>query len=241
MNYYEHHMGDYAKDTMHLSLLEHGIYRMLLDRYYSQEGPLPCDVSKVQRLIGARTQEEREAVEAVLDDFFVLTDDGWRNGRADEEIEKAQVKISAARENGRRGGRPKKEPENKQNESENNPAETHWVSSGSDLETQPKAHQTPDTRHQTPITPVGADKPPNPEKFYFEYGKSVLGGKAGGLLTRAKTQIGEAKALSLIRESAEKQSPREYFSAALLNRERWKPPEAEDEYLEGWRTGQSWN
>ena len=96
-------------------------------------------------------------------------------------------------------------------------------------------------REEEEVTPVGADEPPNPEKFYFEYGKSVLGAKAGGLLNRAKTQIGEAKALALIRESAEKQSPREYFSAALLNRERWKPPEAEDEYLEGWRTGQSWN
>ena len=31
VNYYEHHLGDYAKDTGHLSMLEHGAYRIQLD------------------------------------------------------------------------------------------------------------------------------------------------------------------------------------------------------------------
>jgi uncharacterized protein YdaU (DUF1376 family) len=31
VNYYERHIGDYLKDTAHLSLLEHGIYTRLLD------------------------------------------------------------------------------------------------------------------------------------------------------------------------------------------------------------------
>lgn len=26
MNYYERHLGDYARDTGHLSIMEHGVY-----------------------------------------------------------------------------------------------------------------------------------------------------------------------------------------------------------------------
>lgn len=33
MNYYEHHLGDYYRKAKHLTLLEHGAYRMLLDLY----------------------------------------------------------------------------------------------------------------------------------------------------------------------------------------------------------------
>ena len=41
MNYYQRHIGDYARKTMGLSLLEHGIYTLLLDAYYDHEGVLP--------------------------------------------------------------------------------------------------------------------------------------------------------------------------------------------------------
>ncbi len=44
MNYYRHHIGDYRSNTSHLSLLEHGIYRQLLDTYYLSEGPITPDL-----------------------------------------------------------------------------------------------------------------------------------------------------------------------------------------------------
>jgi GST-like protein len=34
MNFYKHHLGDYAAATRHLSLLEHGCYRSMIDLYY---------------------------------------------------------------------------------------------------------------------------------------------------------------------------------------------------------------
>ncbi|HTH08983.1 MAG TPA: YdaU family protein, partial [Acidovorax sp.] len=76
MNYYERHIGDYLKDTAHLSLLEHGVYTRLMDVYYTRESAIPED--QVARLIGARSKEEREALEAVLSEFFERTADGWR-------------------------------------------------------------------------------------------------------------------------------------------------------------------
>ena len=104
MNYYERHLGDYAKDTGHLSILEHGAYTLLLDRYYSTEAGIP--ETQAFRLARARTPEEREAVEVVLAEFFELIDGVWINRRAEEEIQKAKARIEAAKENGRKGGRP---------------------------------------------------------------------------------------------------------------------------------------
>lgn len=84
LNYYERHIGDYLKDTSHLSLLEHGIYTRLLDVYYTREGAIPEE--QAARLIGARTKDEREALQAVLSEFFELTADGWAQQRCEREI-----------------------------------------------------------------------------------------------------------------------------------------------------------
>lgn len=97
MNYFEHHIGDYAAATAHLTLVEDAIYSRLLRRYYLQEEALPADVKQVARLAGARSPEEVEAVQAILGEFFTLTDDGWHNKRADEEIERYQGKQDKAR------------------------------------------------------------------------------------------------------------------------------------------------
>ena len=86
MNYYKRHIGDYAAATRHLSLLEHGVYCMLLDIYYTSERALPVDTRAVQRLVGARSKEEREAVETILEEFFEKGVDGWHQSRCDEEI-----------------------------------------------------------------------------------------------------------------------------------------------------------
>ncbi|WCE06529.1 YdaU family protein [Pseudoxanthomonas sp. JBR18] len=137
MNYYEHHIGDYAAATAHLSLIEDALFSRMLRRYYLQETPLPGDVAQVARLCGARSPDEVAAVGVVLDEFFHLEDDGWHNKRADEEIERYRAKVDAARENGKKGGRPPKKPK-----------ETQPFLPAFDLETQPKAHQTPDTNHQ---------------------------------------------------------------------------------------------
>ncbi|GKT19787.1 YdaU family protein [Acidovorax sp. SUPP2522] len=86
MNYYEHHIGDYAEATQHLSILEDGVYSRLLRKYYATEKPLPVDVIAVQRLVVARSKEEKAAVEVVLQEFFDLREDGWHQARCDDEI-----------------------------------------------------------------------------------------------------------------------------------------------------------
>ncbi|MGH8032715.1 MAG: YdaU family protein [Luteimonas sp.] len=98
MNFYKHHIGDYSAATAHLSFVEDAAYSRLLRIYYRDERPLPCEIKAVQRLAGARSKEEREAVDVVLREFFDHCDDGWRSKRADEEIEKAQAQAETNRQ-----------------------------------------------------------------------------------------------------------------------------------------------
>ena len=106
MNYYKRHLGDYAKDAGHLSLLEHGVYTLLLDRLYGSEKPIPA--ADVYRVIRATSKPEREAADSVLREFFSLADEGWTHPRVAEELLRASEAADKNRENGQKGGRPKK-------------------------------------------------------------------------------------------------------------------------------------
>lgn len=125
MNYYKRHIGDYAAATRHLSILEHGVYCLLLDMYYTTEGPLPVSSKEVCRKLGVRSKDETAAVESVLRDFFTPTDDGWRQARCDAEIAAYKAKEDKNKANGTRGGRPKKIT---QSVSDGNPKITQSVS-----------------------------------------------------------------------------------------------------------------
>lgn len=97
MNYYEHHIGDFLKKTVHLTAVEEGVYRRLLDRYYTTERPLPVDVRECCKLARASTKAERDAVRDVLKDFFSLQEDGHHQNRADQEIARFQEKSAKAK------------------------------------------------------------------------------------------------------------------------------------------------
>ena len=97
MKYYQHHIGDYIKATRHLSPLEDGLYRRLLDQYYSSEAPLPLGLPEVSRLVGAKTAAQKKATESVLNEFFEKNQFGWNNRRADAEILKFRDKSEKAK------------------------------------------------------------------------------------------------------------------------------------------------
>lgn len=96
MNYYKRHLGDYAKDTRHLSLMEHGAFCLLLDYYYATEKAIPDD--RCERIANAYADAERQAVRNVLNEFFVETPEGWRNSKADEVIAESQAKSLKAKQ-----------------------------------------------------------------------------------------------------------------------------------------------
>ena len=112
MNFYKHFLGDYARDTAHLSMLEHGAYRLMLDHYYATGKPLPADMTLLYRICKAASKAERMAVDLIAEQFFPVNDDGTRhNQRADEEIRKASGqadtnrRIAQEREDARKAAR----------------------------------------------------------------------------------------------------------------------------------------
>lgn len=86
MNHYPHHIGDFNSATLHLTFVERALYREMLDLYYDSELPLSLDVVRLARRLRANTDELRDALNILLDEFFVRTDDGWHNHRCDAEI-----------------------------------------------------------------------------------------------------------------------------------------------------------
>lgn len=151
MNFYKHHIGDYRRDTSHLTLIEHGAYRQLLDTYYLNEQPIPLETDLVFRRLLARTETEQQAIMTVLEEFFDRTEGGWVHGRCDAEIAEYHSRADLARANGMRGGRPKK---------------TDPVISGNRQETQTvpaeKANHKPQTKNHKPTAssaaPIDVDR-----------------------------------------------------------------------------------
>lgn len=145
---YLHHISDFIVDTAHLTPLEECFYRRAIDFYYLNEKPLPKETQSVFRRLRAITQEEREAVLNVLQDFFIEQDDGFHNKRCDAEIAEYHLNANKNRENGKKGGRPpKKKPEDNPQTSEavdcENPKETQSVIFGSESETQKNLNRKP--------------------------------------------------------------------------------------------------
>lgn len=103
--WYAHYPGDYGRDTAHLSLVQHGAYRLLLDHYYSTANPLPSDVTALHRICRAFAQTERDAVDVVLAEFFELRADGYHNARADVELARRGKIRERLSKSGRRGAK----------------------------------------------------------------------------------------------------------------------------------------
>lgn len=119
MHYYSFHIGDYRAATAHLSNEEDLAFRRLLDMYYDTEEPIPLDTQWVSR----RLRVGIDTLVSVLNDMFVHTENGWTHSRCDAEIAHYHELAQRNRENGKKGGRPKK-PSGLPVESQNEPKET---------------------------------------------------------------------------------------------------------------------
>jgi uncharacterized protein YdaU (DUF1376 family) len=149
MHYYKFNVGNYYRHTHNLTLMEDLAYRRMLDKYYLNESPLPNDVKKIARLIGMR--DNQEEISLVLEDFFTLSECElyWENETASKVIGKYQADAKTAAENGKKGGRPRKETQNK-------PSgllkETQPKPNANPEESEPKANKEPLTINNKQIT-----------------------------------------------------------------------------------------
>ena len=170
MHYYKRNLGDYYKKAGRLSILQHGVFNLLMDACYDREQFPTLD--EAIEWVWASTSEEIEAVEFVLKRFFTLEDGVYVQKRIKEELADYANQKAINSANGKKGGRPKKEPKDTDSEAKKTQSvieETHRVY----LETEKKPNQEPRTKNHKPITREGGNpltplaRPPD-EKFAMD-------------------------------------------------------------------------
>lgn len=96
MNYWERLVGDWKRDTAHLSLEQKGAYGELLDFYYANERALPNDFEALCRITGARSENEVQAVHTVIKGFFYIAEDGlYHQKKADLMIQRRRDYLAS--------------------------------------------------------------------------------------------------------------------------------------------------
>lgn len=91
MYFYNFHIADFNAATRHLTHLERAFYRDLIDMYYDTEKAITGDLPKLERLLLVKTDDEKQALQSVLDEFFVIKTDEhgkshYHNKRIDREL-----------------------------------------------------------------------------------------------------------------------------------------------------------
>ncbi len=205
MHYYTRHLGDYTMSTAHLSMMEHGAYTLLLDQHYATEKPLPTDMNMLCRILRASSKVEMAAIKTVLEQFWTLTETGWVQKRAQEEMLRYAERTVINKATGLRGGRPKK-----------NTHETEHITesvSESLTEREPNRNPIPTTNtNKNPNTPP--TRPPSTGKTPPQKRTAAPPGKPGDVLDavwndflairKAKRAPLTATALLAIESEAEK-------------------------------------
>ena len=87
------YVGDYLRDTAHLSTSEHGAYVLLLFRGWTNGGCSARDDREAQRVTRLSDREWRQSVETLRAFFIPGT---WRHKRIEIELQKAMEKSQAA-------------------------------------------------------------------------------------------------------------------------------------------------
>lgn len=94
MKYFQFHIGDWDTSTRYLSPTERGVYIDLLVMYYSTETPVIRPY--IERMSRAYTEDEKRALEFVLNQFFTEEEDGFHCKRCDAEIKAWRQKSAKA-------------------------------------------------------------------------------------------------------------------------------------------------
>ena len=81
MNFYAFHINDFRGATWHLSNLARYVYRLLIDMYYDTEAALSKDLDVLAHKCSLKTDDEKQALQDVLKEFFTLKNGKWHHAR----------------------------------------------------------------------------------------------------------------------------------------------------------------
>lgn len=140
MHYYKFNIADWSLSTAHLSLEEEAIYFRLINHYYDTQLPIPLETQSVIRRLRLGSEEKTTAI---LDEFFIKSDNGWTHKRCEKVLKEYRKTAKKNKINGLKGGRPS-----------NNAASsvTQTKPSGLPNESQNNPNQEPLTKNHKPLT-----------------------------------------------------------------------------------------
>ena len=152
MNYYQFHIGDFNSATRHLTIVERSLYRDLIDMYYDTEQAINAsDFDRLARRLMCRTDDEKTALQYVLDEFFTLDGDLYTHERCECEIQEYQAK----REQQSRAGKASAEKRLSKKSTSDDENQTSVKGNLTDVErslNDPSTNHKPLTINQEPLT-----------------------------------------------------------------------------------------
>jgi len=88
MEWYKFDIAAYRQATQGLSIREHGVYRRLLDLYYTIEGPIFNDLRYIKQELRCSDRWDHQALINVLSTYFILdpSTNHYHNKKADKEL-----------------------------------------------------------------------------------------------------------------------------------------------------------
>lgn len=210
-------IGDYIRDTMHLSAAESGAYLHLIMAYWVSGG-LPNDDRKlavIAKMELTEWKETRPTIEAFFGPGFSS------HKRIDKELVATAEKIANRSEVGRKGGIAS----GKVRKEANVKPRFNLGSTEREAKTNQSHSEEEREERKKDAAPDGAPLPDPAiaERELFKRGKEVLGNGSGGLIANILKAKGGNVALAraAVEQASTKQSPREY--AAQIAR---GPPQA---------------
>ena len=189
MHYYDHNIKDFNNATRHLTRVERSLYRDLIELYYDDEQPIDASsFDRLARKVQAHSNEEKEALQYILDEFFFLVDGVYRNTRCDREIENYRAVNSAKSKAGKASAesrrRKKEELEKAAKSTQPQQNSTHVPTSVNHMLNTCATNQEPVTSNYKPLSKKhnseskdsgdSAENPTDHKKTVFDLGVSLL-------------------------------------------------------------------
>lgn len=114
--FYPFYWADYSSKTFDLTMEQHGAYMLFLRHIYTTGKPIPA--KQCFSIARALTEQQQENATIVLEKFFFLDGENWRNLRCEEVINEQNARHQKRVDAGRSGGNakaaalPKQKPSN---------------------------------------------------------------------------------------------------------------------------------
>ena len=167
MHSYHHNIKTFNSDTRNLTRVERSLYRDLIELYYDTEKPIPADnFDRLARKVMANTQEEREALQYVLDEYFIKTGNVYTHNYCDNQIEKYYANTTAKALAGKASAearRLKNEQRKREREQQNLTGVEHTLNSVEQNSTNKK----PETSKHEPLDITPTAKPSAKSKLDY--------------------------------------------------------------------------